>query len=298
MFCKHCGGNISASDTKCKRCGKPVPARSDCGGFYDLVPGAPVVAPVAAPGAESSHAKDSDEKSKFPLEVIIIAAAALAIILILFVVMFIKIGKQADEITNLADEIAALENRNVPGETGSAGVSTEPTEKDIPTIPAEIVPIPENPGETTNQTTVLTEEVTNPIEEQEEESLIDWIRGGALAGEPFVTKTSGNKKKITFKSAGDTITPEIEGCTIENCAWGPNLPKDSKTELSISDLANFDGNSPVELSIVIKYIDKDGKEVVDKVDFGEVTIDELTDINNILKPDSDNNNQVSDESET
>ena len=40
MFCKWCGGSLTPSDSKCKRCGKEVPALSDCGGFYDLVPDA------------------------------------------------------------------------------------------------------------------------------------------------------------------------------------------------------------------------------------------------------------------
>lgn len=37
MFCKWCGYKLVSSDTKCKRCGKELPALSDCGGFYDLV---------------------------------------------------------------------------------------------------------------------------------------------------------------------------------------------------------------------------------------------------------------------
>lgn len=37
MFCKWCGGSLAPSDLKCRRCGKEVPARSDCGGFYDLI---------------------------------------------------------------------------------------------------------------------------------------------------------------------------------------------------------------------------------------------------------------------
>lgn len=40
MFCKWCGGSLAPADSKCKRCGKEVPALSDCGGFYDLVPDA------------------------------------------------------------------------------------------------------------------------------------------------------------------------------------------------------------------------------------------------------------------
>ena len=37
MFCKWCGADITDSATKCTRCGKDIPAMSDCGGFYDLV---------------------------------------------------------------------------------------------------------------------------------------------------------------------------------------------------------------------------------------------------------------------
>lgn len=37
MFCKWCGGDLASSDIKCKRCGREIPALSDCGGFYDLV---------------------------------------------------------------------------------------------------------------------------------------------------------------------------------------------------------------------------------------------------------------------
>ncbi len=48
MFCKWCGGTLTPAETKCKRCGKEIPARSDCGGFYDLVPTAkPPVEKVA-----------------------------------------------------------------------------------------------------------------------------------------------------------------------------------------------------------------------------------------------------------
>lgn len=46
MFCKWCGGNLTSYDTKCKRCGKEVPALSDCGGFYDLVPNAKKIVEV------------------------------------------------------------------------------------------------------------------------------------------------------------------------------------------------------------------------------------------------------------
>ena len=38
MICKWCGANVAVTDAKCARCGRELPALSDCGGFYDLVP--------------------------------------------------------------------------------------------------------------------------------------------------------------------------------------------------------------------------------------------------------------------
>lgn len=38
MFCKWCGADLSDTAAKCPRCGRDIPAMSDCGGFYDLVP--------------------------------------------------------------------------------------------------------------------------------------------------------------------------------------------------------------------------------------------------------------------
>ena len=39
MFCKWCGADIPTTTTKCDRCGKENPARSDCGGFFNIAPG-------------------------------------------------------------------------------------------------------------------------------------------------------------------------------------------------------------------------------------------------------------------
>lgn len=41
MFCKWCGSSVRSGARVCSRCGRNVPALSDCGGFYDLVPEAP-----------------------------------------------------------------------------------------------------------------------------------------------------------------------------------------------------------------------------------------------------------------
>lgn len=38
MICKWCGATIDVSKGKCSVCGRDIPALSDCGGFYDVVP--------------------------------------------------------------------------------------------------------------------------------------------------------------------------------------------------------------------------------------------------------------------
>ncbi len=76
MFCKWCGATISESSTRCKRCGRDVPALSDCGGFYDLFPNAPkgvqetpsfkVQSPSGASAAQSQALTKHSEESSAP----------------------------------------------------------------------------------------------------------------------------------------------------------------------------------------------------------------------------------------
>ena len=69
MICKWCGNSMETRETVCRRCGKEVPAKSDCGGFYDLVPDAQgIVPPVTI--LESIHSKRrSDTLTPNPLPV-------------------------------------------------------------------------------------------------------------------------------------------------------------------------------------------------------------------------------------
>lgn len=55
MICKWCGAAIDVSKRKCSVCGRDIPALSDCGGFYDIVP-------KAARQAASQHAQAPLEK--------------------------------------------------------------------------------------------------------------------------------------------------------------------------------------------------------------------------------------------
>lgn len=75
MFCKWCGADLPNFTSHCPRCGKEVPAMSDCGGFYDLVPNAkrpsaevPAPQPVtpAVNPANPAPAKDTASKKTAP----------------------------------------------------------------------------------------------------------------------------------------------------------------------------------------------------------------------------------------
>lgn len=52
MICKWCGETLKTGDKTCKRCRREVPALSDCGGFYDLVPAAMPVEIRREPAAQ------------------------------------------------------------------------------------------------------------------------------------------------------------------------------------------------------------------------------------------------------
>ena len=92
MICKQCGAEMAASASKCKRCGTKVPAKSDCGGFYDLAsagtrmwedskPAAPAPATIyrEAPPPEPPY------RSK-PFMILAIVALVLALLLVISLV--------------------------------------------------------------------------------------------------------------------------------------------------------------------------------------------------------------------
>ncbi len=125
MFCKWCGGNLTSADTKCKRCGREVAARSDCGGFYELVPDEKPAQPVvvaAAPKAKASGA------------LIAVMAAGFAVLLTLVIVLFTMHSKLTQELEYLRSEIEDLTAEGVAEETTNAE-ETEGTEEITITLP-------------------------------------------------------------------------------------------------------------------------------------------------------------------
>lgn len=102
MLCKWCGAKLPDFATKCKRCGKDIPAISDCGGFYDLVPDAKKLAakrePLqdapklefpapAAGGARPGERKSGNKRSS----ILPIIAIALCVVLIAVLLLDVKV---------------------------------------------------------------------------------------------------------------------------------------------------------------------------------------------------------------
>jgi len=131
MFCKWCGGSLTPSDSKCKRCGKEVPALSDCGGFYDLVPDTkqPPKTPPAdghRPPCEMPPSRDvkpevrsgkTNKRATKKLSVLPFFGA-IVVLVIACIIVSGRINQCTDEVkglrnelTNIASDIDAIEAR-------------------------------------------------------------------------------------------------------------------------------------------------------------------------------------------
>lgn len=145
MFCKWCGADLPNSAKKCTRCGRDVPAKSDCGGFYDLVPNAKS---VSTPGTDSSpkapevvpaHAepvkKDVPAKSKKTGRKgglhLLITCIGLVLVIVLLLCMGSKLGKVLDAAAENAQSIQALRDELALLRADILGGQTE----EIPTPP-------------------------------------------------------------------------------------------------------------------------------------------------------------------
>ncbi|MBR6762490.1 MAG: hypothetical protein IKM13_01920 [Clostridia bacterium] len=138
MFCKWCGGNLAPADTKCSRCGKEVPALSDCGGFYDLVPDAPKVrtADTTEEGTEMQSVVEEEnvdkqtskmntqiqslplntggQKARLALLILTLAGVVLAIMLLMDLTGSLKgyatlVGEMKIKVDHMSNRISSLE---------------------------------------------------------------------------------------------------------------------------------------------------------------------------------------------
>ena len=155
MFCKWCGGSLTSSDTKCKRCGKEIPALSDCGGFYDLVPNAKnksevqpepimpqerLVNPLSKPEPPKEVVPTRSKKSvkKLLLGLRIIAAVGFAVVVLLLIVFILgKVNQYSSEVNGLRNDLLAINEKLDSLQAAMEPVETEPT---IPEPAATIEP--------------------------------------------------------------------------------------------------------------------------------------------------------------
>lgn len=178
MFCKWCGDSLTPSDRKCSRCGKEVSALSDCGGFYDLVPGAkkPPVSrrssehiPADA-GKESVRStvreQDTGNKAAKPRQrgvraLTVLALCSVALVLVLLFMMHLQSKRYSEEIRRLQDKLRETSSETQPGST-TAPEETTPAEAET-TAPEETTPAQ---AETTapEETTPAQAETTAPEE--------------------------------------------------------------------------------------------------------------------------------------
>lgn len=159
MFCKWCGADLPNSANKCTRCGKEVPAMSDCGGFYDLVPNAkrrtagdPVSTPVGPkvvpvnvdPAKSDTSKKDVPVKGKkngrksSGLQLLIICIGFI-IVIALLLGMNSKIGKVLDSVANSDGRIVTIYE-----ELQQIKNSIQGEENEEPTPPTEGETVPNN----------------------------------------------------------------------------------------------------------------------------------------------------------
>lgn len=156
MFCKWCGADLPDSASKCARCGKEIPALSDCGGFYDLAPNArrqtaevpvstPAVVPVnATPAKMNTPEKDMPAKGKkrgktrngLRLSVMLVG---FFVVIVLLLGMNRKLGKVFDAAANNEGQIITLHE-----ELEQIKNSIAKEENDTPTLPTEEEPVPDN----------------------------------------------------------------------------------------------------------------------------------------------------------
>lgn len=148
MICKWCGETLKTGSKTCKRCKRDVPAKSDCGGFYDLVslPGTqPPAAPIPAaptPVMPEPVLRDAaaPRRNRGTLNPKILFGGAVALIVILLVMVISLSGKLAearDDLNRLKDDRSDKKNTETTEATGNLNGfdSIDPT--DDPNKPAE-----------------------------------------------------------------------------------------------------------------------------------------------------------------
>ena len=123
MLCKWCGADVPNSAAKCPRCHKELPAKSDCGGYYDIVSAPKRAEPMGFQQAPTEIVRERiiPQKTKANLVQILLAAVACVGVLLALVLLLgltgnlTKTTNAANQNGQRAEQILA-ELRRVRGE--------------------------------------------------------------------------------------------------------------------------------------------------------------------------------------
>lgn len=114
MICKWCGASMDPMETVCRRCGRETAAKSDCGGFYDLVPAArnivpamPVQQPVPQPVPKPASQPVTESVKKSPVSLVL--GVLCCLLAILTVVAFVSGNNAKAENARLEQELEEIQ---------------------------------------------------------------------------------------------------------------------------------------------------------------------------------------------
>lgn len=145
MLCKWCGERITSAEKVCGRCGRKIPALSDCGGFYDLSPEAPRSASAQMESKQPTNQPATQKKGRSRMPAVLCVVSALLVVSVLLqFVMLLRIGDMNRELERIYGYLEQLVTEpakpleptasTAPADLSEPTTDTEPTAPSKPTV--------------------------------------------------------------------------------------------------------------------------------------------------------------------
>lgn len=205
MICKWCGALLREGDMVCGRCGREIPPLSDCGGFFDLVPGArggvapaaPVMAPnpvveqppVPQPDRSGVQPRNTFRRPGISNMILMAVSVVLLVLTLVFSIRSCSLSAQLEE-----SEAARIKAERLLKEESEAATEPSGTEVTEETEDGTGTAAEETTGETTEEVTEETEPVDGKPAKSSEE---DPTEGESVSGES--TEATGQAVKEATK---------------------------------------------------------------------------------------------------